>query len=131
MLSLNLLRGEYFTIGEGITVQVYPDGGRATVRVDAPRELKVLRGTLREQSGAAKPEAVARDEARGFEPKAKQIVQRLQAQRREEKRERHLSQKREAAQALETMERCLGDIEQPEVRRIFREQLRRILPLTE
>lgn len=51
MLSLRLKSGEYLTIGEDITVQVFQDRGNSIeVAIDAPRELPVLRGKLFEQT---------------------------------------------------------------------------------
>ena len=51
MLSLRLKSGEYLTIGEDITVQVFQDRGNSIeVAIDAPRELPILRGRLFEQT---------------------------------------------------------------------------------
>ena len=45
MLSLRLKSGEYLTIGEDITVQVFQDRGNSIeVAIDAPRDLPILRG---------------------------------------------------------------------------------------
>lgn len=53
MLSLRLKSGEYFTIGEDITVQVFQDRGNSIeVAIDAPRDLPILRGKLFEQTGS-------------------------------------------------------------------------------
>ena len=47
MLSLRLKSGEYLTIGEDITVQVFQDRGNSIeVAIDAPRDLPILRGKL-------------------------------------------------------------------------------------
>lgn len=58
MLNLNLKEGEYLTIGNDIVVQTFPFGSQTQVLIDAPRELTILRGKLRERSGDAKPDAV-------------------------------------------------------------------------
>lgn len=59
MLFLRLKSGEYLTIGENITIQVFPDGGSAVrVGVNAPKNLSVLRGEVRERSGAERPKGL-------------------------------------------------------------------------
>lgn len=58
MLSLRLKSGEYLTIGEDITVQVFQDRGNSIeVAIDAPRDLPILRGKLFEQTGS-RPEGL-------------------------------------------------------------------------
>ena len=65
MLFLQLKEGEYLTIGEDIAVQVFPDsGGRVRVAVKAPKNLTVLRGEVRERSGARRPEGLVGPEQR-------------------------------------------------------------------
>ncbi len=56
MLFLQLNPGEYLTIGEDIAVQVFLDSGsRIRVAVNAPRELTILRGEVRERMGGQRP----------------------------------------------------------------------------
>lgn len=61
MLSLNVKRGEYITIGENTVVQVLPDGNQATLLIDAPREVPVWRGTLLEEQGVERPKVLDRE----------------------------------------------------------------------
>jgi len=59
MLSLMLKEGEYLTIGEEIVVQVFPDSkNRVRLAVKAPKDMTILRGDLRERSGAKRPEGL-------------------------------------------------------------------------
>lgn len=52
MLSLQLKSGEYFTIGDNITVQIFEKSGSVfKVSVQAPREMQILRGSLHERTG--------------------------------------------------------------------------------
>ena len=131
MLTLQISKGDYITINDNIVVQVFPDGGRATLRVDAPREVPVVRGALREREGSPKPEVIAAGESRNYKPKARSVTDQIRRERYFDKVNRWQTRKSEAAAALETMERCLADIKSPEVRRVYREQINKILPLTE
>jgi len=59
MLSLTLLPGEYLTIGEDVVLQYdYTTGERCRLAINAPREVPILRGTVREKSGKKRPECV-------------------------------------------------------------------------
>lgn len=59
MLALQLKDGEYLTIGDDIAVQVFQQSGPSfRVEVKAPRELPILRGTLRERSGGKRPDGL-------------------------------------------------------------------------
>ncbi len=60
MLSLQLSDGEYLTIGEDIVIQV---SSTSAVRllIQAPRDMTILRGEVRERNGEARP-ACLRDE---------------------------------------------------------------------
>ena len=50
MLKLSLAPGEYLTIVDGAVVQVYrAESGRAYLAIDAPREIPVGRGAVRER----------------------------------------------------------------------------------
>ncbi len=53
MLKLSLAPGEYLTIGENVVVQVYrAENGRTYLAIDAPREVPIVRGAVREREGA-------------------------------------------------------------------------------
>ena len=59
MLSLMLKEGEYLTIGEDIVVQVFPDSkSRVRLAIKAPKDVAILRGDLRERTGAKRPEGL-------------------------------------------------------------------------
>ena len=53
MLSLQMKSGEYLTIGENIAVQVFQAGSSFRVSVQAPREIPILRGEVRERTRKA------------------------------------------------------------------------------
>ena len=57
MLSLQLKDGEYLTIGEDIVVQVFTT---ATIRVSvqAPKNMTILRGEVRERNGEPRPDCI-------------------------------------------------------------------------
>jgi len=66
MLKLSLSAGEYLTIGENIVVQIYRcEGGRSYLAIDAPREIPVVRGTVRERLGAQRPGKLAQVPPKG------------------------------------------------------------------
>ena len=57
MLTLRLDSGDYFKIGEDVTVQIFRDsGGKFIVSIDAPREIPIVRGAVLERDGMRKPE---------------------------------------------------------------------------
>lgn len=59
MLLLMMKEGEYLTIGEDIVVQFFPDSkSRVRVAVKAPKDMTILRGELREKSGAQRPDGL-------------------------------------------------------------------------
>ena len=58
MLSLNLKSLEYIRIGSDTFIQVLPDGDQVKLLIDAPREVPVLRGTLLEEQGIERPQAL-------------------------------------------------------------------------
>ena len=71
MLFLQLNPGEYLTIGEDIAVQVFLDSGsRIRVAVNAPKEMTILRGEVRERSGAKRPEGLVGPMAAPPQPKS-------------------------------------------------------------
>ena len=66
MLKLSLTQGEYLTIGDGIVVQLCrTEGGRAYLAVKAPREVPIVRGTVSDRNGAARPEGLMRTPPKG------------------------------------------------------------------
>ena len=131
MLTLNLNEGEYITVGDNIVIQAYPEGKRVTLRVDAPREIPVLRGSVQEKRGAPKPEALAQAGERKSRAKAKSMGQQLRSERYFEKVDRWQARKDAARDAFETMERVLAGMEPGETKRVLQEQLDRLFPLTE
>ena len=59
MLSLMLKEGEYLTIGEDIVVQVFPDSkSRVRLAIKAPKDVPILRGDVRERTGARRPDGL-------------------------------------------------------------------------
>ena len=59
MLALQLKSGDYLTIGENIAVQVFQQPGSSfRVEVKAPREIPILRGSVRERTGADRPDGL-------------------------------------------------------------------------
>ena len=50
MLSLQLKSGEYITIGENIVVQVFQVGQGFRVKIDAPRDVPIIRGEVKERT---------------------------------------------------------------------------------
>ena len=59
MLSLMLKEGEYLTIGEDIVVQVFPDSkSRVRLAIKAPKDVAILRGDVRERTGAMRPDGL-------------------------------------------------------------------------
>ncbi len=59
MLCLQLLPGEYLTIGENVVLQYdCTTGERCKLVINAPREIPVLRGAVRERRGKGRPECV-------------------------------------------------------------------------
>ncbi len=66
MLKLSLAPGEYLTIGENVVVQVYrAENGRTYLAIDAPREVPIVRGAVREREGAQPPAKLAQVPQRG------------------------------------------------------------------
>lgn len=59
MLSLTLLKGEYFTIGDDIVIQIrHTSEDRCKLTVHAPRDIPVIRGELLERRGEKRPDFV-------------------------------------------------------------------------
>lgn len=59
MLSLGRNPGEYVVIGNDIVVEVVSVGGMLRLAIDAPKDVKIIRGEIYEKDHPA-PEAVAR-----------------------------------------------------------------------
>lgn len=58
MLSLQVKSGEYITIGEDIVIQIFEQSGsNFKVSIQAPREIPILRGAVRERAGS-RPEGL-------------------------------------------------------------------------
>lgn len=57
MLSLQLKDGEYLTIGKDIVIQVF---ATSTIRlsVQAPKDMAILRGEVRERAGEDRPQCL-------------------------------------------------------------------------
>jgi len=59
MLCLSLTPGEYLTIGPDVVVQVdRMAGDRCKLIIDAPREVPIVRGEVRERNGEERPGCV-------------------------------------------------------------------------
>ena len=59
MLLLQLKSGEYLTIGEDITIQVFRENSsRSRVAVQAPKDMNLLRGEVLERNGTERPGAL-------------------------------------------------------------------------
>ncbi len=59
MLCLTLSPGEYVTLGEQIVLQFdRTTGEKCKVLIDAPREIPVVRGKVRERGGGERPASV-------------------------------------------------------------------------
>ncbi len=59
MLCLQLLPGEYLTIGDNVVLQYDSTSGeRCKLVINAPREIPILRGAVLERSGKPRPDCV-------------------------------------------------------------------------
>ncbi len=59
MLCLQLQPGEYLTIGDDVVLQYdCTSGKRCKLLVNAPREIPVVRGAVRERNGEPRPGCV-------------------------------------------------------------------------
>ena len=60
MLCLNLATGEYMTVGENVVIQVdHISGDSCKLRIQAPREISILRGEVLERNGGERPDCVS------------------------------------------------------------------------
>lgn len=108
MLCLTLASGEYITIGENVVLQYdNTKNNRCHLTISAPREVKILRGALREREGQQRPDCV-------FE---KPTVHR-----------KELPWNRSKGQSLAIIRRTLAGMEDTEEVRILRKQLDQIFP---
>lgn len=125
MLNLNLKEGEYLTIGDNIVVQTFPFGSQTQVLIDAPRELTVLRGKLRERSGDQKPDAVI-EGCRKQTPSA-----RRHAEERRAKQKMRESNRESAQTALIEINAMLDAVGATPEAVWLRERMKRIAPVVE
>lgn len=59
MLTLQMNSGDYLTIGNDVVLQVFRSSkARFEVSIDAPREVSILRGDVRERSGETRPDGL-------------------------------------------------------------------------
>ena len=59
MLRLTLTPGDYFTINGNLVVQLHRlEGERSLVAVEAPREMRIVRGAVLEREGGRRPPCV-------------------------------------------------------------------------
>ena len=59
MLALTVRAGDYITIGDDVVIQILKVGDLCRVAIDAPREVPIERGKVREQNADA-PECIKR-----------------------------------------------------------------------
>ena len=125
MLNLNLKEGEYLTIGDDIVVQTFPFGSQTQVLIDAPRELTILRGKLRERGGDKKPGAVI-DGYRKQTPS-----DRRHAEARREKLAKRQASRESAQNALVEVNAMLDALGATPESLWLRERMERIAPMVE
>jgi len=59
MLCLSMAPGDYITVGENVVLQVdRMSGDRCKLLIDAPREVPIVRGEVRERQGGERPAGV-------------------------------------------------------------------------
>lgn len=103
MLSLQLRSGDYLTIGDDIVIQIFRESSaQFRVSVQAPREAAILRGQVREGTGAQRPQGL-RDQP----PRKSPAVQARAAQRQEQ----HRTAIQNRADAVEQMRTILDRLE--------------------
>ena len=127
MLSLNLKEGEYFTIGDDIVVQTFPFGSQTQVLVEAPREMLILRGKLREQSGDERPDTVVNGKRRA----AKSPSDLRHSAKRLEKLAAYREKKDNAKAAIDEINAMLDAMGGTPESKWMRERLERIAPMVE
>ncbi len=111
MLCLSLRAGDYLTIGENVILQLdQMSGERCKLVIEAPKEISVLRGAVRERKGEERPECII-DKPRWHK--------------------RELTWDRSKAQALSAMRKVLYQMDgRDENVRNLRRQLNHIFPQT-
>lgn len=127
MLSLNMKSGEYITIANNIVIQVLPDGGRATLLVDAPREIPVLRGVLWEEGGAARPKSINMDHPKPHKNRGTNAAER--SDRYYEKVALWQRRKDAAKAALDRMDQIFDSMGDSPEREELRELRKQIIPM--
>lgn len=59
MLRLTLTPGDYFTINDNIVVQLHRlEGERSLVAVEAPKNMRIVRGAVLEREGGRRPDCL-------------------------------------------------------------------------
>ena len=110
MLSLQLRSGDYLTIGDNVIVQVFRGtGAQIRVSIQAPKEISILRGEVREQQGSQRPEGLL-----VHPPKPSPAAQVRAARQREALTQRHTARRqaeRERADAVAQMRTILDRLE--------------------
>lgn len=127
MLSLNMKSGEYITIANNIVIQVLPDGGRATLLVDAPREIPVLRGVLWEEGGEARPESINMDHPKPHKNRGTKAAER--SDRYYEKVAMWQRRKDAAKAALDRMDQIFDSMGDSPEREELQELRKQIIPM--
>ena len=107
MLSLQMKSGEYLTIGENIAVQVFQAGSSFRVSVQAPREIPILRGEVRERT-AERPEGLLNKR-----PKSP-ADQKRDARKLAERRQRQQELRQDRVELMQQMDRLLDKMGGPE-----------------
>ena len=68
MLRLTLTPGDYFTINGNIVVQLHRlEGERSLVAVEAPKEMRIVRGAVLEREGGARPQRLVKVPQKGHQ----------------------------------------------------------------
>ena len=122
MLSLRLKSGDYLTIGENITIQVFKQTGSAiSLEIQAPREIPVLRGAVHERSGErpdglleGRPKSLSRlryNAKRQEERLEKKTQRELACRNAEKEREDALRDLSEIAEHLDELVKAHGNAE--------------------
>jgi len=109
MLCLSLSPGEYLTIGENVVLQFdRMAGDRCKLIIQAPREIHIMRGEVREREGEKRPDCVF-DKPRWQNPE--------------------IPWDRSKAQALAAMRRTLSQMDgEDEAVKALRRQLNHMFP---
>ena len=117
MLSLRLKSGEYLTIGENITIQVFKQAGSAIcLEIQAPREIPILRGAVHERSGEglleSRPKSLSRlryNAKRQEERLEKKTQRELECRNAEKERADALRDLSEIAEHLDELVKAHGN----------------------